>query len=428
MAQAIQQSEPGADPTVAARAVPSGQRLLWLDALRGVAATAVVLQHLAPELVYREWAAVRRVLDPGIFGVMLFFLVSGYIIPASLERRGDLREFWTGRFFRLYPLYFLVFAVSLLILPQVNVALAASAYHRPLVSAGANSVMLADLLGVGASIGVGWTLAYEMVFYFFVSALFSVDRHRRSGPVALGFAALAVLSGVLLPTAKLAHDTSSTAYLVLAAVLVVAGAMGCVLSGRPVLARAGSLALAGLGLLLVVADSRSAGFESMMIFAMMFSGTVLHRVRSGVLDRRRGAAVCALVLLAGVVSAALWDRGPALASTWTDAWYTWATAFVAAWVVFGAGFLLRHRRIPRAVALLGAVSYSVYVIHHPLIALMLRLFATVGTPVGPVRELCWMAAFFAVLLPLSYATHRLVELPGQRLGRQVGLRLRSRNR
>jgi peptidoglycan/LPS O-acetylase OafA/YrhL len=38
--------------------------------------------------------------DPGTYGVMVFFLVSGYIILASLERSGSVRRFWVSRLFR----------------------------------------------------------------------------------------------------------------------------------------------------------------------------------------------------------------------------------------------------------------------------------------------------------------------------------------
>jgi peptidoglycan/LPS O-acetylase OafA/YrhL len=41
--------------------------------------------------------------DPGQYGVFVSFLVSGYIVPASLERRGSVRGFWVSRAFRLYP-------------------------------------------------------------------------------------------------------------------------------------------------------------------------------------------------------------------------------------------------------------------------------------------------------------------------------------
>ena len=45
------------------------------------------------------------IIDLGKYGVLLFFLVSGYVIPMSLERHGSLRRFWIGRLFRIYPAY-----------------------------------------------------------------------------------------------------------------------------------------------------------------------------------------------------------------------------------------------------------------------------------------------------------------------------------
>jgi peptidoglycan/LPS O-acetylase OafA/YrhL len=45
----------------------------------------------------------RRLAWLGLYGVFVFFMVSGYIVPASLERRGSVRGFWVSRVFRLYP-------------------------------------------------------------------------------------------------------------------------------------------------------------------------------------------------------------------------------------------------------------------------------------------------------------------------------------
>ena len=52
-------------------------------------------------------------LNTGLYGVLVFFLVSGYIIPASLERHGRVRTFWIGRVFRIYPLWSSLCAVLL---------------------------------------------------------------------------------------------------------------------------------------------------------------------------------------------------------------------------------------------------------------------------------------------------------------------------
>ena len=55
--------------------------------------------------------AIMRHIDLGKYGVLLFFLVSGYVIPMSLERHGSLRRFWIGRLFRIYPAYLAAIAL-----------------------------------------------------------------------------------------------------------------------------------------------------------------------------------------------------------------------------------------------------------------------------------------------------------------------------
>jgi len=82
-----------------------GRRLAWLDALRGIAALFVVLNHLDFLVLKQVRAAMARAFDPGLYGVFVFFMVSGYIVPASLERKGSIRNFWISRFFRLFPLF-----------------------------------------------------------------------------------------------------------------------------------------------------------------------------------------------------------------------------------------------------------------------------------------------------------------------------------
>ena len=67
--------------------------------------STLVLQHVRSDLTVVQRRPVRR---------FVFFLVSGYIIPASLERKGSVRGFWVSRAFRLYPLYIVGIAVSLL--------------------------------------------------------------------------------------------------------------------------------------------------------------------------------------------------------------------------------------------------------------------------------------------------------------------------
>jgi peptidoglycan/LPS O-acetylase OafA/YrhL len=110
-------------------------------------------------------AEFRRELMPEFntsrYGIMVFFLVSGYIIPASLERRGCVRTFWIGRIFRIYPLWMAVvtavLAANLLGFAQIRdfdgQSIAAVAV--------AHVTLLQELLGTPNLLLVLWTLSYE---------------------------------------------------------------------------------------------------------------------------------------------------------------------------------------------------------------------------------------------------------------------------
>lgn len=147
---------------------PVSPRLAYLDALRGLAALSVFIYHclklLALDIVP---------FDFGEFGVLLFFFISGCVIPFSLERMSTL-QFWIRRFFRLYPAYwFSIICVIILVqlLPESTLAL----YYqtRPDNAVLLNLTMFHRLLG-GLNydlLPVYWTLFIEMLFYIGVTIL-----------------------------------------------------------------------------------------------------------------------------------------------------------------------------------------------------------------------------------------------------------------
>src|SRR5689334_5550269 len=179
-----------AEPT--APAVLPADRLAWLDALRAVAVLLVVYAHLSRVLFTGAREVSAGWLHAGTAGVMLFFLVSGYIIPASLERHGSLRTFWVSRLGRLLPLYLLVGVVSAGLLP-LDPALTAD----PLTAIVAHLTLLPHLLGVPLVTPLFWTLTFEMAFYLLVSALFAVRRHGAAAPLAVLLAGLGVVTAPL---------------------------------------------------------------------------------------------------------------------------------------------------------------------------------------------------------------------------------------
>lgn len=409
----------GATATTTATTGRAIARLGWLDALRGLAALTVAMHHfnllgLLPFGGFVWWH-----FDPGLYGVMLFFVVSGYIIPASLERRGDVRAFWVGRIFRIYPAMIAAIALSILILPEGDGSVALLRTGHNAISLVANGLMLQDLLGVINSMNVTWTLCYEMVFYYFVTALFVLGWHRRSGPIAVGFATVALVLGTAIAPMTLTTDLSSTRNLVLAAAVVVAMGLACILSGNRTLTRTGALLLAGLGLVLIVGNSRAPSFETFMIFATMFAGTVVYRAEHGQVDRVQAAVCCGFVIVAGVLVGWMYNRDGMQQNTWTAGWVAWSAAYFGAWATFGVGLLLRRRRFPRFLTWLGAVSFSVYLLHIPLLHTIAPRLHVPPVPHTVEGKALWTAEFLVVVLVASYVLYRLVELPTQKLGRRL---------
>ncbi|TDE27855.1 acyltransferase [Actinomadura sp. 6K520] len=394
-------------------------RLGWLDALRGGAALAVALHHAS----YVYLPSVRTWLtdwfDPGRCGVLVFFLVSGYIIPVSLERRGSVRNFWIGRFFRIYPL--LAVTCLLAVLPFLLGVLGLRAgleRYSPATAVLAHTTMLQDLLDVPNAMNVLWTLSYEMAFYLLIVALFVVGGHRRSAPVALVLTVVALVAVSLTATGLLAGAYAPSALLsrtagagpvvaVTTAALVVA--IAAAVSKRPAPRVAGGLLGGLIALVLVTVNGRIGAWEGLIMLAVMFLGTVVHRAEHGQITRRTGAFTAAAVL-AGAVAAGTWHNaqgGPHAQLVWSGAVLLAAATFALAW-------RFRNRRFPRWATGLGTISFSVYLLH-PLLLMVVVQFLEI-----PARQdLFGLTLFVVVLLALSWASHRWIEAPAQRLGRRL---------
>src|SRR4051794_36791516 len=192
------------DPAEAAGGThPPGRpaaRMGWLDALRGFAALTVVWFHLSPLMLGNErHLAIMRHIDLGKYGVLLFFLVSGYVIPMSLERHGSLRRFWIGRLCRVYPAYLAAIALVAALCAAGWLTWQASLRQETVTGVLAHATMMPDLLGLRGAVRVFWTLAYEMTFYLVVCGLFAWRLHRHSAWFAAGLASTALVAGRALP-------------------------------------------------------------------------------------------------------------------------------------------------------------------------------------------------------------------------------------
>ncbi|HEX4816793.1 MAG TPA: acyltransferase [Nonomuraea sp.] len=382
----------------AARTPPA--RLAWLDALRGIGALAVVGEHLTTWAI--PWLRPTSI-NLGVYGVLVFFLVSGYIIPFSLERHGDVRSFWVGRFFRLYPLYLAVIGLTLALAWWIPVR---PEVPREASSVAAHATMLMDAVGSAGVLNTMWTLSYEMVFYLLVTAMFVVGVRDRRGLAPVVFGVIAAVAGLALSGAPV-----SGGWVAWASLAVFVAGLACVFTKGA--RTAGACALGVMALALLVLSSRVPWFAA-AVLAVMFAGTAIHRW-----ERGEGPLWPVAVAAALVASTPSW----ALNAGW---WWVrpdvWGLTIVLAGGTFAVAMACRGRALPAFLTWLGTISYSLYLVHLPILLIVMRLAGELRWSPPPLQVGVGVVVL-GVLLPVSGLTHRLLELPMQRAGRRLAGRL-----
>ena len=415
--QPAPQAQPGSQ--LATPRPAAAKRLAWLDALRGIAALCVVFDHLTYSVLQPVRNTVYQWFDPGQYGVFVFFLVSGYIVPASLERKGSIRGFWVSRAFRLYPLY-LVSVGAMIVLWASGIGSLSGMNSDAVTSSFADVFMLQSVLWAPTVPNVVWSLAYEMVFYLMLTALFLGGVHRRGSRYALTFGVAAVVLGGILKPGTLSYSLLSPGIVVAITDGLILTGLVLALAGRGRARIAGAALAAAPGLLVVAFNSGyAASWESFTIFALMFSGTVLYRAENGEYPWR-GALPVVIVVFGVVLGAALWHVSPEAQSY--VAIRKGFNSLEAAGLTFAVAMLCRNRKVPRPLAWLGLVSYSVYLLHPVLIEIYASVPWTHNENFVP-TELLMTAIFLLVLLVCCGLTYRFIEAPMQRMGRRVARRL-----
>lgn len=150
----------------------------FIDSLRGLAVALVLILHIAE--VYAGFASglkrsgfwilsVSHLFDFGRMGVTIFFIISGFVIPSGLTGPigSGIVKFLVSRFFRLFPLFWLSIIISLI--TQQWLAGKTPSVSDVLI----NATMLPDFFSVDLINGAYWTLTVELVFYAICLALFA---------------------------------------------------------------------------------------------------------------------------------------------------------------------------------------------------------------------------------------------------------------
>jgi peptidoglycan/LPS O-acetylase OafA/YrhL len=168
-----------------------------LDALRGIAAIAVVIFHYSGgdvpvpvEFPGREFLS---------HGVELFFCLSGFVIAFSLSNSGGIRQFAIRRFYRLYPMFWACCVttwvwVSIFGLEGRETGLRDLVGSMTMIPTLLNITLLRGHEPIKAVDGVYWSLTCELLFYILAASLWKVLGKSR---MLQGFTLWVVVSVVL---------------------------------------------------------------------------------------------------------------------------------------------------------------------------------------------------------------------------------------
>ncbi len=148
-----------------------------IQSLRGIAVLSVVLFHLMT--IEKDYGGVETILpsflDFGMFGVDLFFIISGFIMVTltrgKFQNTKQALHFFYQRITRIYPTYWVYFTLFLAIF-LINPSLVKSTQIDILSS------FLLLPSNVPPLVKVSWTLVHEIYFYliFFLILLFIPEK------------------------------------------------------------------------------------------------------------------------------------------------------------------------------------------------------------------------------------------------------------
>ena len=332
-------------------------RLQFLDVVRGAAALLVMTEHALHMCVPAYYQFSKSYVVVGEAAILAFFMVSGFVIPMSLEEGRSLKQFWIRRVFRLFPVYWLSIALGFVVM--LTQGYGAGAAVADVGTWVANIFLLQSALHLPHIWGAFWTLPYELTIYVVCASLYAIGVLGRIGPRFVGGLVVALIAlGVAKP----------------------------LLTGTPQSMDGGTIQVAMACLL----------------------GLLAHRHLAGQINRRSlYLSVSGLATAMIVIWAVNHDLFPAMT-------VGRLVRFAGLWLLSaGSFFVLMERRnqpMPAVVSWLGRHSYPIYLLHPVALTVLSRYqgSAWLFFP-GVVGSTLLMAA----------VARQLVELPGIAFGRRL---------
>jgi peptidoglycan/LPS O-acetylase OafA/YrhL len=380
-------ARPADGPAAGEAAAKTTGRIRSLDSLRGIAALVVVFFHctlLFPSVSHRSplhggamdpWSWLLKtplcLLVSGRASVLIFFVLSGLVLTFQFSRPSSLRAYYVKRVCRIWPPFAaaILFSAGLYCvvqptpLPQFGAWFAQTWSHAPTLSVLLQHLSL--IFGGDASLDNPiWSLTHEMrisiVFPLIVLAVRARPLLAIAGAIALEVAAAWVGPALGPIMGEIAH-TASYAFLFVvgAAIGVRLPAVRALIARVPAWVRGGGWAVALFLVTLTPAADTAAGsrMHSLLLFAAGIGGSVV-------------VALCT-------------TENP----------------------------VTRVLELPIPLWL-GRVSYSLFLVHIPIIAALVHSFPNVSLAVI-------VPTIIVTSLVAAELLNRLVERPSEALGRYL---------
>ncbi|WP_071643215.1 acyltransferase family protein [Paenibacillus polymyxa] len=142
-----------------------------IQILRGIAALSVVFYHFNQYLVNvgKNQNSMFNIFDHRFsYGALLFFVISGFLMGKLIER--GYKKFLLQRLLRIYPMYFIVVILTILLKLLFFGSITQNNFLE--------SLTLLPFGEIQYTLGIEWTLVYE-VFFYFICSIFILKRIRK---------------------------------------------------------------------------------------------------------------------------------------------------------------------------------------------------------------------------------------------------------
>ncbi|ASG85795.1 acyltransferase [Salmonella enterica subsp. diarizonae] len=356
-------------------------KIFSIQILRGIAALFVVCFHFryAVNDIYAQKDIGNRLFEFGSFGVDLFFIISGFIMAMSARKNENLSEFFIKRFFRIYPLYFVVLTLYIL--------LSFNEYSLPQIIKSYLLVPIdykSEMPYYGYSImAIAWTLTYEFWFYF----IFGISKK-------LSYKNKFIISSVLLS----------------APVVIVNGINIDAFHANYVL---------NWGVFNNIQFITNPVVYNFILGILSFNICVFVSKHKELL-RPALSLVLPLLLLYGVIGVvSIRGMGHGI-NQW--GWY----CFIIVTSIVISEMYFKDMYANSKMVYLGEISFSIYLIH-PLLFILVNSYHPFIDVFNSLSGFTRLSCLVAFVVCISHIVYRLIEIPTHNLGKKLAKKYFSQN-